>query len=171
MGQRVRFLALLVSQGLLGFAFLLAGLSKVADGPGFLALRLRSLQVFPADWAGLIAGTVPWCEIGLGLWLLVGIAPCSAAITAAVVLLLFSALLLRLGAIVGWRSDCGCLVVIPAFSTIVGAVARNCLPIALCIVVARLRKPSLQAALGRRHGSFDNAQQEPRQLPGSQNSE
>src|SRR5690348_9764028 len=87
---------------LLAFVFGLAGAMKLGSPEQF---RDTMRKLFGARLARPLSVTVPVLEIALALWLLTGLAPRQAAAVSILVLLVFSAALLRI-----WRRGltCGC---------------------------------------------------------------
>lgn len=83
-----------------------AGVAKLADQPGFIAL-LREHGVLPAPAAAAMGRAVPVLEVALALWLASGVAPATAYAAAAVlfaVFLTYRGLLYRHAA----HLPCGC---------------------------------------------------------------
>ena len=79
----------LVASILLGFVFLVSGGSKIAAGPAWPE-QARGLGA-PA----VVVLVLPWLEIVLGAVLVMQLAPVVAAVTALVVLVAFTALIVR----------------------------------------------------------------------------
>ena len=117
----------LVASILLGFVFLVSGGSKIAAGPGW-----------PAEAQGLgapsfVVPVLPWVEIVLGAILVMQVVPVIAAAVALVVLVAFTALIVRRLS-QGRHPPCACF---GAWSTKPlgpGHVARNVGFIALGVV-------------------------------------
>ena len=79
----------LVASILLGLVFVVSGGSKVAAGPAWPE-QARALGAPPP-----VVSVLPWLEIVLGAILVVQLAPVVAAVTALVVLVAFTALIVR----------------------------------------------------------------------------
>lgn len=106
--------ATLISRLILGGVFLFAGISKALD-PGALASSIRSYGLGLPEWfVSLSAYSLPYLEIILGLYLLVGLFTKSSAWATNGLMLLFIVALAQEAAR-GLEIDCGCF----------GAVAGN----------------------------------------------
>jgi len=108
----------LVASILLGFVFLVSGGSKIAAGPAW-----------PEQAAGLGAPSIvvpalPWVEIVLGAILVMQVAPVVAAVAALVLLVSFTALIVRQLAL-GRHPPCACFGAWSAKPLGAGHVARN----------------------------------------------
>jgi uncharacterized membrane protein YphA (DoxX/SURF4 family) len=79
----------LVASILLGFVFLFSGGSKIAAGPAW-PVEARGLGA-----PSIVVPVLPWVEIVLGAVLVMQLAPVAAAATALVVLVAFTALIVR----------------------------------------------------------------------------
>jgi hypothetical protein len=95
-------------RALLGCVFLLAAVSKLRDAGGFAA-ALGALGIERPVFRESLKIGVPLAEAGLGLWLWAGWSPLFSAATAAVVLILLTAVLLRLRR-AGYTGTCGCFI-------------------------------------------------------------
>ena len=91
----------LVASILLGFVFLVSGASKIAAGPAWPE-QARGLGAPP-----FVVPVLPWFEIVLGAVLVMQVVPVLAAVTALVVLVLFTALIARRLA-QGQHPPCAC---------------------------------------------------------------
>ena len=91
----------LVASFLLGFVFLVSGASKIAAGPAWPE-QARGLGAPP-----FVVPVLPWFEIVLGAVLVMQVVPVLAAVTALVVLVLFTALIARRLA-QGQHPPCAC---------------------------------------------------------------
>ena len=99
--------ATLVSRIILGDVFLLAGATKIPN-PGGLAAAIRSYELGLPEWfVSLSAHALPYLELLLGLYLLVGLFTRVSAWATNVLTLLFLLALLQ-GALRGLEIDCGC---------------------------------------------------------------
>jgi len=87
--------------------FLYAAYTKLKESYLIFAMSIDSYQILPSGAVLAVARTLPWVELGIGLWLLAGwrIAP---AATAATVVLgaFFGIMLFTWGR--GMTIDCGC---------------------------------------------------------------
>ena len=91
----------LVASILLGFVFLVSGASKIAAGPAWPE-QARGLGA-----PSFVVPVLPWFEIVLGALLVMQVVPVLAAVTALVVLVLFTALIARRLA-QGQHPPCAC---------------------------------------------------------------
>jgi len=91
----------LVASFLLGFVFLVSGASKIAAGPAWPE-QARGLGA-----PSFVVPVLPWFEIVLGAVLVMQVVPVLAAVTALVVLVLFTALIARRLA-QGQHPPCAC---------------------------------------------------------------
>lgn len=57
----------------LGFLFLLAGCAKLVQGRRALAEAIHALQLVPPAMGNVVAATLPWLEVGVGVVLLLGL--------------------------------------------------------------------------------------------------
>lgn len=112
---------------LLGLAFLVAGGSKLAAGPGW-AEQARGLGA-PA----VVIPVLPWFELVLGAVLVVQVAPIVAAVVALGLLVAFTVLIVRRLA-EGRHPPCACFGAWSAKPLGWGHVARNVALIALGVV-------------------------------------
>lgn len=99
--------ATLVSRLILGGVFIAAGIPKALD-PGAFAVAIRSYELGLPEWfVSFSAYALPYAEILLGLYLIVGLFTKPAAWTTNILMLVFILALLQ-GAIRGLEIDCGC---------------------------------------------------------------
>lgn len=91
---------------LLAGIWLYAGIDKARD-PGQFVVAVQAYQILPDGLAHLVAYSLPIAEIGLGLLLLAGLATRFAAVTSAVLLVVFIAGVASAAAR-GLNIDCGC---------------------------------------------------------------
>jgi uncharacterized membrane protein YphA (DoxX/SURF4 family) len=116
-----------VASVLLGLAFLVAGASKIAAGPGWPE-QARGLGA-PA----VVIPVVPWVEIVLGALLVTQIARRAAALAACVLLVVFTGLLVvRLAQ--GRRPPCACFGAWSSRPIGPGHLARNAALAALGVI-------------------------------------
>lgn len=143
--------AALIIRLILGGLFLAAGLSKVGAPLRTLG-TVYSYQIVLPDWiASIIAYSLPWMEILLGLAMLAGLwLPVATGWTAAML-----AAFALLTAQAWWRGlpiDCGCVDLstlhpaLAALSTPGGATLRNIVLLALCAMLFALRKGKAQSS-------------------------
>ena len=119
----------IVAAVLLGAAFVLAGVSKVAAGRDW---RAQAAGLGAPTWS---IGPLPWIELGLGATLISDLARRPASIVALVLLVVFSTLLimrLREGA----HPPCACFGAWSARPLGPGHLVRNGLLVALAVVAA-----------------------------------
>lgn len=99
--------ATLISRVVLGGVFLVAGATKVAN-PGALAASIRSYELPLPEWfVSLSAIGLPYLEVLLGLYLLVGLFTKASAWATNGLMAVFTVALLQ-GALRGLEIDCGC---------------------------------------------------------------
>ncbi len=99
--------ASLVSRIVLGATFLYAGATKVLD-PGSLAASIRTYELSLPEWfVTFSAYSLPYLEVLLGLYLLIGLFTKVSAWTTNALMVLFIFALLQ-GAVRGLEIDCGC---------------------------------------------------------------
>lgn len=99
--------ASLVSRVVLGGVFLAAGLSKILD-PGSLAASIRSYELSLPEWfVSLSAYSLPYLEVLLGFYLLIGLFTKVSAWATNGLMVLFILALVQ-GVLRGLEIDCGC---------------------------------------------------------------
>jgi putative oxidoreductase len=99
--------ATLVSRVVLGGVFLVAGATKFSV-PGSLAASIRSYELPLPEWfVSLSAHALPYLEVMLGIYLLVGLFTKVSAWTTNVLTMVFFLALVQ-GALRGLQIDCGC---------------------------------------------------------------
>ncbi|NOZ86437.1 MAG: DoxX family membrane protein [Deltaproteobacteria bacterium] len=90
----------------LGCIFLLACVHKIAH-PGSFAIDIDTYDILPIQAVNLMAITLPWVELVVGLFLLLGVATRAAAMAGAGMLVMFlAAVLVALAR--GMDMSCGC---------------------------------------------------------------
>jgi uncharacterized membrane protein YphA (DoxX/SURF4 family) len=104
-GQTLRF-ATVALRLFIGGLFIYASIHKALD-PASFAVSIRNYMILPAAWSNIVAISLPWVELGAGLFLILGIQTRPAALLTTGMLGVF------LGAIVyayfiGLDIDCGC---------------------------------------------------------------
>ena len=96
----------LAARLLIGGLFLYACIPKIADPVGFAA-AIRNYTILPAAWSNILAVTLPWIELGAGVFLILGIQTKPAALLTTSMLAIFLAALIYAYSI-GLDIDCGC---------------------------------------------------------------
>ena len=143
--------ATLVSRLVLGCVFLVAGATKIPD-PGGLAASIRSYELPLPEWfVSLSAHALPYLEVMLGLYVLIGLFTGASAWATNALTLLFL-LALAQGALRGLEIDCGCFGSPAAGeSNLLLAAARDVglLALGLHVALAPLGRLSVDALLGR----------------------
>ena len=103
----MRTRAILILRLLLGAIFLYAAYSKLKESYTLFAMSIDAYQILPEQGVVAVARTLPWVELALGLWLLIGYRIAPAAITATAILGAFFAIMaFTYGK--GAAIDCGC---------------------------------------------------------------
>jgi len=144
--------ATLASRIVLGGVFLVAGASKIPN-PGALAAAIRSYGLGLPEWfVSLSAHALPYLEVLLGLYVLVGLfTRFSAWATNALVIIFLLALVQ--GALRGLEVDCGCFgsSADGEGGNLLLAAARDVglLALGLHVALAPLGRYSVDALLGR----------------------
>jgi uncharacterized membrane protein YphA (DoxX/SURF4 family) len=92
---------------LLGAIFLYAAYTKLKESYLLFAMSIDSYQILPPNAVLGVARTLPWVELGIGLWLVIGwrIAPAATAATT-ILAVFFGVMLFTYGR--GMTIDCGC---------------------------------------------------------------
>jgi putative oxidoreductase len=93
-------------QFVLAAFFVVAGIAKIADPPGF-AHEIHNYGLVPGALVNAIALVLPWLEVVTGVALFLGIAKRSAARLLAILLLVF-VIALSINLVRGKPVDCGC---------------------------------------------------------------
>lgn len=114
-GKAFRIAALLLRLAL-GIIFIYAAWTKVFELDGFslrmkpwelFAMAIDSYQVLPLKWVELVARTLPWFEMAVGIFLIAGIFLRSASVATALLLGMFFTVMVRAYA-KGMQINCGC---------------------------------------------------------------
>lgn len=92
---------------LIGGLLLAAGALKAHDGPNAFAAAIAAYRLLPPAGVGPLALFLPYFEMGLGAYLLLGLFVRIVAVVAAGQFLLFSAAVASL-VVRGITADCGC---------------------------------------------------------------
>ncbi len=96
----------LAARLIIGVLFVYASVYKVLD-PASFAVSIRNYMIIPPAWSNLIALTLPWIELAVGLFLIVGIQTRASALLTTGMLGVFLAALIYAYSI-GLDIDCGC---------------------------------------------------------------
>ncbi|MBI5572168.1 MAG: DoxX family membrane protein [Desulfomonile tiedjei] len=96
----------LAARLLIGGLFVYACIHKIGDPVGF-AVAIRNYTILPAAWSNIAAITLPWIELGAGLFLILGIQARPAALLTTSMLAVFLVALIYAYTI-GLDIDCGC---------------------------------------------------------------
>lgn len=89
-----------------GLVFLLAGSLKIADPAGF-ATSVENYRVLPHELINLVAITVPWVELVVGLLLFAGVWVRANAVIATAMTIVFGALVVS-ALVRNLNIECGC---------------------------------------------------------------
>lgn len=99
--------AILVLRLVIGAVFLYAAFTKLRESYLVFAMSIDSYQLLPPEAVLGVARTLPWVELAVGLWLVIGYRTVLAAITATVILgTFFGIMAFTFSRGVG--IDCGC---------------------------------------------------------------
>jgi uncharacterized membrane protein YphA (DoxX/SURF4 family) len=139
----------LVSRLVLGAIFIVAGVSKIGHAIEF-ATQIAAFRLVPQPLIAPIAIALPFLEVLLGGYLVLGLFTRAAAWIAAVLLLAFDGAIAS-AVVRGLSVSCGCFGPNDATVTSWGEVARDAIFVLLAVVVA-LRPPGT-LALDRRIGN------------------
>ena len=91
---------------IVGATFLVAGVEKISE-PAFFAQTVRAYQVLPIPLINPFAITVPWIEVAVGLFLVLGLWTRSSSLISLLLLLSF-AVALGINISQGADFSCGC---------------------------------------------------------------
>jgi len=114
-GKAFRYAALLLRFAL-GIIFIYAAWTKLFELEGLsvrmkpwelFAMSIDSYQVLPLQWVELVARTLPWFEMAIGVFLIAGIFLRSASVATALLLGMFFTMMVRAYA-KGMQINCGC---------------------------------------------------------------
>ena len=104
--MRIRALALVLRIAL-GAIFVYSAWSKLKDSWALFAMAVDSYQVLPLWGVQLVARTLPWVELLIGVLLIVGRWMRVASVACSLLLLLFFVLIIR-AHLKGLEINCGC---------------------------------------------------------------
>lgn len=139
----------LVLRVVLGAIFLVAGASKIGHA-AFFAAQIAGFRILPSAVIAPLALVLPFLEVLLGAYLVVGLFTRTSAWVAAAMLLIFD-LAIASAVVRGMAVNCGCFGPSDTTVTTWAEVARDAVFVVLAIVVA-LRAPGT-LALDRRIGN------------------
>jgi len=148
--------AVLVSRLILGGVFIAAGIPKILD-PGTFAAAIRSYELALPEWfVSFSAYALPYAEVLIGLYLIVGLFTKPTAWITTALMVVFTVALLQ-GAVRGLDINCGCFGAGEESSNLWLAFLRDIGLIALCIhiVIAPLGRVGVDALLFRRGESSE----------------
>lgn len=91
---------------IIGGLFIYASVHKVLN-PADFAVSVRNYTILPLEWTNLVAVTLPWVELGAGIFLILGVFTKPSALLATGMLAVFLAALIYVYSI-GLDIDCGC---------------------------------------------------------------
>jgi len=101
----LKYLAL-AARLLIGALFIYASLHKIQD-PAAFAVSVRNYLLIPPAWSNLVALTLPWIEVAVGVFLIVGVQTRPSALLTTGMLGVFLGAMIYAYAI-GLDIDCGC---------------------------------------------------------------
>ena len=139
----------LVLRVVLGAIFVVAGASKIGHAADFAA-QIAGFRILPASVIAPLALVLPFLEVLLGAYLIVGLFTRAAAWIAALLLLVFDGAIAS-AVIRGMSVSCGCFGPSDKTVTTWSEVARDAIFVVLAVIVA-LRAPGT-LALDRRIGN------------------
>lgn len=140
---------ILILRVALGAIFLVAGGAKIGHATDFAA-QIAGFRILPGDFVAPLALVLPFLEVMLGAYLVLGLFTRASAWIAAALLLVFDGAIAS-AVIRGMSVSCGCFGPQDKTVTTWGEVARDAIFVLLAIVVA-LRAPGT-LALDRKIGS------------------
>lgn len=149
MSPRVTGIVILVLRVVLGAIFLVAGIAKIGHGIEF-ATEIAAFRLVPQPLIAPMALGLPFLEILLGGYLVLGLFTRVSAWVAAAMLLAFDGAIAS-AVVRGLTVSCGCFGPNDKTTTSWGEVARDAIFVLLAVVVA-LRPPGT-LALDRRIGN------------------
>jgi uncharacterized membrane protein YphA (DoxX/SURF4 family) len=118
----------------LGAIFIVAGGAKIGQA-AYFAAQIAGFRLVPQVVIAPIALALPFLEVLLGVYLVIGLFTRWAAWIAAVLLLIFDAAIAS-AVVRGMTIDCGCFGPSDATMTTWGEVARDAIFVVLAVVVA-----------------------------------
>jgi uncharacterized membrane protein YphA (DoxX/SURF4 family) len=97
----------IVLRVVLGAIFVYAGYAKLKDPWELFALGISSYQILPLGMVEIVARTLPWLEVAVGLLLASGVGLRISATVTTLLLVVFMALMIR-AYVKGMEISCGC---------------------------------------------------------------
>ncbi|HTW83195.1 MAG TPA: MauE/DoxX family redox-associated membrane protein [Candidatus Sulfotelmatobacter sp.] len=131
-------IVILILRVALGAIFIVAGASKIGHA-AFFAAQIAGFRILPQAVVAPLALVLPFLEVLLGAYLVVGLFTRQAAWIAALLLLIFDAAIAS-AVVRGMAIDCGCFGPSDATLTTWSEVARDAIFVVLAVIVA-LRAP------------------------------
>ncbi|MFC1834716.1 MauE/DoxX family redox-associated membrane protein [Thermodesulfobacteriota bacterium] len=104
--QQLKVYAALAFRLIIGGLFVYASIHKIMD-PGSFAESVRNYMILPPSWSNLVALTLPWIELGVGAFLILGIQTRPSALITTFLLGVFLCTVVYAFSI-GLDVDCGC---------------------------------------------------------------
>jgi uncharacterized membrane protein YphA (DoxX/SURF4 family) len=98
---------LIILRSIVGYVFSSSGISKLNFGIKNFHNNIIGYELVPKSVASILAFTIPWIEILLGIALIIGLLIQTTALVACSVLLLFTTAL-AINIMRGKKHDCGC---------------------------------------------------------------
>ncbi len=103
--RKLKYLTL-AARLLIGALFIYASVHKILN-PAEFAVSVRNYMIIPPAWSNLVALTLPWVEIAVGVFLVLGIqTKPSALLTTGMLGVFFAAIVYAYS--IGLDIDCGC---------------------------------------------------------------
>jgi uncharacterized membrane protein YphA (DoxX/SURF4 family) len=99
--------SLLVGRLILGGIFIYAGYAKLREPWMLFAFSINSYQILPESIVPILARSLPWVELALGILIVSGIALRWTAAAASGIFIVFSAAMMR-AYVKNLSIDCGC---------------------------------------------------------------
>jgi len=96
----------LAARLVIGGLFVYASIHKIID-PADFAVSIRNYMIVPQAWSNILALTLPWIEMGAGLFLILGIQTRPAALLTTGMMAVFLGALIH-AYWIGLDIDCGC---------------------------------------------------------------
>jgi len=97
----------IVLRVVLGAIFVYAGYAKLKDPWELFALGISSYQILPLGMVEIVARTLPWLEVAVGVLLASGVGLRISATVTTLLLVVFMALMIR-AYVKGMEISCGC---------------------------------------------------------------
>ncbi len=104
--SRMKNILFYISRYIIGFVFIIAAIPKIAD-PSVFARSIEAYQFLPTYLINLTALILPWLELLVGLFLIIGFSLKGSAVLSVVLLTSFS-ILISIALLRGLTIDCGC---------------------------------------------------------------